>query len=407
MGMKKGWAVGFEDGTPEAVDVDRLERPSESVETQLVEISGQDTDIESLANDGEQLSSDVQGLEQTADVVTQAVEDGGMDESAARMVDIAVESFASKWGISYRKVAGESFTGGNRVRATKVAYESVMSTLKSAYRKVVEWIKRMWGKLKDWWIGYFNAGKSIVSRAEKLTKVLEKGLGKKRDNKIGGSWVKKLTVDGKFDPSYGPSVEKNADGAVRSAVGVITGAEKQLKLVRDSNGTTVDLDFGKKTNKRFENLVPKDATAISAICGFNNGYLVKWTMDGIEYAQYITPDAEHIDKDVATPDVTAIRQALKAADSIGSVLESDIKDWREVQDKHKSLGEAAETAADHDKDLKGDELAAAKLAVRVAQQAVKNYVALRAFTVDQLKSGGSGLLSYAEAAIDAYEPVAD
>ena len=119
--MRKNWIATEEHGE-EVQDVSLMEVPSESLESDLVEVTGLDKDVESLVADGEELEHDQAKVEELAANAEASLEEDGMDETAARATEIAAEGFCDKWGIQRKKVGLESFgTSDGRRQATQIA----------------------------------------------------------------------------------------------------------------------------------------------------------------------------------------------------------------------------------------------------------------------------------------------
>ena len=89
---RQGSYLGRENYENEEVVVngDLMERPEDSVETQLIEVDNETRNADVLDIDEAQLASDTEQLEDHAEVVADSLEDGGMDETAARQTEIAV-----------------------------------------------------------------------------------------------------------------------------------------------------------------------------------------------------------------------------------------------------------------------------------------------------------------------------
>lgn len=178
---RAAWTFGFEDAEgvvePEVSTevVEEREVPSETVEAELVEVEGLDRQVCELAKDGERLGQDINGLEGTEEVVAGSLEDGGINESAARMVNVATEHFCERWNIPIQRVATESFATGSRYQATKVANESLSETVSAGWEKFKTWVKVASDKRKDLWTKYVNLGlrlqKRVLKARQRLTKV--------------------------------------------------------------------------------------------------------------------------------------------------------------------------------------------------------------------------------------------
>ena len=67
-----------------------------AVEVQLVEVQGIDSELDSLLADGETLEQDTRMVESVADEVAGSAAEGGLTETAARVAEVAVESYCRR-----------------------------------------------------------------------------------------------------------------------------------------------------------------------------------------------------------------------------------------------------------------------------------------------------------------------
>ena len=418
--MKKPWAVGLENAS-EQLDLSELENPVEGVEAKLVEANAADSEIEELSTDGESLGRDTENLENIEDTVSDAAGDDGegeMSESAARVVDVAVEHFAQRWGISRRnyRVGNESAKPSDSVKA-KVALESIMDAVKDAWHTFVQWLTELLAKLKDWWLKYVNAGKSIRDRANKLEDRLD-SVGARDKDKIKGAWIKDLCIDQMYDPAAIIHSADDADDAIKSCirfVGANVNAAGELvrkSIRKDGNLTFVAKDsevanFGKKSTKAMTKMVPSGAQKVSVRATAGNAYIISYFHNDVTETRYYQAATEgvsdRIPKEVPTPTVDEMKKACKAAATVGDVLEKRLKDFRAVNEDISKLKDAAKVAADEFKDAKSDEKAGKKLAMRVARAAVNSALVMNRAIVYAMKSSGTGLLGYVSSGIAAYK----
>ena len=403
--MKRAWAVGLEDIDGQQVDVSELEVPASTVEAQLVEVQGQDAEIDALVSDGDELARDTDALEATADVVADAAEDGGMDESAARVVDVAVEHFCERWDIKRTKVAAENF-GSNRVQATKVALESIMDAVKDAWSTFVTWLTELLAKLKDWWLKYVNAGKAMKDRADKLEDRLD-SLGAKNKDKIKGGWLKDLYVDNVASVDAVITAAANVGKETKVAIQAVDGKLTEAgKFVRSEGTDKKVVEFGKKTQKKFDSLIPSGASevAVSAVPG--NGYWITFKKNGVSEARFqVFPVADGT-KELDTPDAGKMKTACGAIVKIGDALETNLKDFRTVNENLTKLKDAAKKAAEELKEATGDKANTRddkKSALKSARAAVNEALAIQKCVTHSMKSAGAGLIGYVTAGIAAHK----
>ncbi len=410
---RHNWAFGLEDAGEEQVDVTTLEKPEESLEHQLVEVEGLDSAISELTADGDQLSEDTQTVTDISDAVETAAEEGGMDETAAKVVDVAVEAIATRWGIRRTRIAVENFNGSRKAQGTKVACEELTEMAKDLWAKFVAWVKEIIAKLKDFWLKYFNAGKALRERADKLSDRLGKGLGEKSKEKISGGWATKLSMDGKFDIS-------NAIGLAESTapkIGEVIGAT--VEMLRNANEAVagkktdivrVDGDkvaaFGTKTTKSLNKALPAGAKDIKASALPGNKYLVSYALESGIPGVALVGGNDVDTKEVDTPTADRMKQAISAMYKLADTLENRLKEFRAANDELVKLEETASKADKDTADKKGDERAAGRTAAASARAAVGNYTKLQSAVTNGLKDLATGLVGYVQAGLGAYKAVA-
>lgn len=399
----------------EAVDVSALEKPEEGVEAHLVEVEGQDADLGEAEMVGDQLAADTETLENLGEVVGDAVESGeGMDETAARAVEVGVEAISNRWGFKVQKLGAESFNGANRAQATRVAYEGVMDAVKDAWDTFLKWLQEMINKLRDFWVKYVNAGKAMQKRAEKLADRLDNLGGKVKTgkDKIGGGWTAKLILDGKIDPAgvmgmaTGLSADlKTAAKGAKMNLEVINGEIKTGAGTRDA---THKVEFGKKTSKALSKLVPSAATAPVAFALPGGAYWVTYMMpvseaDKVAVHAFAQLGENTGDKKISTPNASEMKSAISAINAYGVALEKAITEFRPGQEEMSKLNDAVKTAVSKLKDGKAEEKEANRTSLKKARFAVQSQVALTRASSAALRNGGFGLIGYVQAGIDAHE----
>lgn len=402
-----------EDG---AVDVSALEKPEEGVEAHLVEIEGQDADLGEAEMAGDQLASDTDTLENLGDVVEQAVESGeGMDETAARAVEVGVESIANRWGFKVQKLGAESFNGANKAQATRVAYEGVMDAVKDAWDTFLKWLQEMINKLRDFWVKYVNAGKAMQKRADKLSDRLD-NIGSKMKsgkNQISGGWSAKLLLDGKIDPAGVAAMASALSGDLKTAASAsaskLNKTEEGIKSSsRGTGDDAITVEFGKKTSKKLSGAVPNNAETPTAFALPGGAYWVAYQMpvsDRVKakVGSFVAVPENTGEKKVNTPSSAEMKSAIAAINSYGATLEKAITDFRPGQDAMSKLNDAVKSAVGKLKDGKAEDKEANKVALKLARFAVQTQVSLVRASSAALRNGGFGLIGYVQAGIDAYE----
>lgn len=201
---KRNWVANEELTTDlSEVEVPALaEMPSETVESQELEASVAEREADALDQDAQELSADQDNLAQLTNSVEDSQANGGLDETAAEVVEIAAEAFCAKWSVTPTKVAKEGFSESvTRLQSTSFALESLKSASSSLWERFLQLLQSIIDKLKDVWFNFSNAGKSLEKRAAKLKQALEKipDDATPSESNVGGSWIKDLTIGGKFD----------------------------------------------------------------------------------------------------------------------------------------------------------------------------------------------------------------
>lgn len=409
----RSWAIGLENISEEQVDVATLEKPEETLEHQLVEVEGLDQSIADLTEDGDQLADDTAQVQDISDAVEGAAEQGGMDETAAKVVDVAVEAIATRWGIRRNKLGLENFNGARKAQGTRVAMEELGEMAKDLWAKFIAWVKEIINKLKDFWLKYMNAGKALRTRADKLSDRLGKGLGEKSKDKIGGGWLSKLALDGKVDVEGSKALAVTSSAKVGEVIGAtvemlrvgegqLTGSAKG-DIVRSGQKLAA---FGTKTTKALNKALPSGATDIYAVALPGNKYLVTFQLPN-EVPGVSLVGGNDVDvKEIDTPSAEQLKDAVSSMYKLADTMESRLKDFRAANDELSKLQEAASKADGVVGDKKGEERSAARNKADIARAVVSNYTKTQSAVTGALKDLSSGLVGYVQAGISAYKSVA-
>jgi hypothetical protein len=153
----------------------------------------------------EEAEEDLDTLEDIASVMDESSENGGMDQTAARVAEVAVESIYKRLGVRSKSAmpSMESFgSTKTRVTATKIAVEEIKEKATAIWDAIV----KAFQTLKQWIINFFkrlfDANEALKQRAAALQKMASTMSGtpsKEKEVDLGGL-ANKLTMGGSVSP---------------------------------------------------------------------------------------------------------------------------------------------------------------------------------------------------------------
>lgn len=389
-----------------------VESEQDNLETQLSELSSVDSELEQLDQDQEVLGVDTQRTSDAIDQAVEARENGEeLSEQTVAAAEVAQESIRKRWDVGGTKVARESYRRGRG--RTAAAESSWKETLKGLWQRFLDLLKEIKNKIKDLKLKYINAGKSAVKRGKKYKELL-RSLGKKEKDEIGGGFVSKLAIEGKYDLEQSIAIGKDVTaGKVKGAISALTkqasessvlvnkaadGEFKATKVAGESVGPYTG--GGNRQGNTYEGevvgrcdevpLFGTVASKLSNLPEFEDGEGSKlYALPGNAYIQFgnkklaggidftavafMATGDKVDDATIPTPDVGKMSTAASAMEAIGGAFEKVLQDFRSYDSELDKLERAAEKAAralDKADDANRDSLTAARTA---ADQCVKNY----------------------------------
>lgn len=234
-------AENLEVEAPETVEKVDGEVPAETVESTIVEIDKVDRDIESLIDDGDQIEQDITDLEELSSVAEDSVEEGGMDESAARIAEVAAEAYCSKWGVKRQKIATENFGLHNRLDSTRLAVESLDVAAEGLADTFVNWAKEMKDKIGKKWSELMTFAGKFKTRVARLREKFNAA----GELATGDIMVKEdLLINGKVDVAkMGKNVANLGAGLTKSA--------NEVKKIYDNYGNFLVAGMNKDGEETF------------------------------------------------------------------------------------------------------------------------------------------------------------
>lgn len=247
----------------EAVDPALLAVDGDNMETSVGEVveAGGEVDGELDAIDtGLDATNE---LEAHTDIMEDSIETGGMDETAAQVMEVAIESIRNRLKMKKKVVmpAMESFGAkGDRVAATKLAMEAAADVLKTVWAAIVNACKRMSGFIASIVDKITKGAEHTKERIEAL-KTSVKGIEGRSptETKVpAGSFGAGLA--GKSGASFSgiSKTYKTLADAVASGKDAVDGAVEALK-------TSIDFEKAVGSKEEFDNFSNKNRK----LTGFN------------------------------------------------------------------------------------------------------------------------------------------
>lgn len=169
MSIRHGLVFAMED---DQVITDEVVENTGEIEAGAAEVVQQAGEVEELQAAIEDAEEGAETLGQIEGVLEESAESGeGVDETAAEIAEVAVESIRARLGIRGGNTfpAMESFGSSNsRLSATKIALEGVKETIIRIWEAIKQAVIRLWEKVKSFVIGLFKNNAQMSKHLEKL-----------------------------------------------------------------------------------------------------------------------------------------------------------------------------------------------------------------------------------------------
>ena len=262
-----GIIAAMESADNEGVDLNEVEsaETATAVSEETAELTTEATGVDATAAQvGEAVEAGDQ-LEEIAEVAVDAVESGeGMDETAAAMASIAIESIRNRLGFrGTQKLvpALESFGNTNtKLVSTRLVIEGIGDTLKSIWAAIKAAAARLWDKIKSFFASLFNSAtllsKHIAGLKERARNMPSSVTPKEKKLK-SASLAKAISVKGKANLDSMNTIAKNtfglaavADVMASSSRSVVSEAEKLAS--KEINEANVAAYLASQTNAATE-----------------------------------------------------------------------------------------------------------------------------------------------------------
>lgn len=260
------------------IEAELIEVPSETVEARIAENADAEAELDTLAADGADLEADAAALDDVKEAVDASLEDDGegLDETGARLAEVAAESFCAKWNIKRDSIAVENFADNETRREATLRLQGQLVIAQEGFaERAKEWIKTFIASLMNTIKGFVNEGQAMQNRAAKYRKAADKLEG--TADKVTLKGATGLYLGDKFDPAGVIAFAKNAEAEVEKIVGAFTSvytpemseADLTSKLeaiplsVALPGGTTITNEQG--TAMVSEGSVEKDEQEVTAL----------------------------------------------------------------------------------------------------------------------------------------------
>lgn len=359
-------------------------------------------EVEQLEKDGDQLAEDMRQLGSIGEYVdgTSTLSTDSFDA-----IEVALESIRGRWGISDSKVAQESLGGISDLRI--VAQEANKNGKKTLWSRFIAWLKEMANKLKERWVKFHNAGKTLSKRAVSYQTEI-KMLGEKTADNISGGWIEQLTVNGKFignDSSAISGQTAYAKKAQKAQADILETVRREIlgafNLSDDSRFSIYNVGTAvAKLNKTMQ-----DSLESKDIIG--NKYLAALE-EGDNFVFELRDREGGVVDELSTPSLNLLKQAASSLYSFGKDLEKQLLEFRKTNDLRLKIagleGKLDGTVSGLDQ---GKDVDITRNIMDMVQK-ISTLTISRTNTISQAeayiwKNLGSGLDSYIKTAIKAYD----
>ena len=223
-------------------DIDLVPETQAEVEAGAAEVDTRAREIDDEVQAVEDAVNATDSLGEVQDVAQDAVDAGtGLDESAARIAEVTVESIRNSLGLPTSKriiPAMESFGSTNsRVAATKVVIEGIGDWLKKIWEGIKAAASRIWEKIKSFFVGITRSTKNLTKHLESLQSRVQSldDNGKPEKEKLDNEGLAaKLSIKKKADAS-------TASDLIEAATNLLKTAPTVVEAISHSGGASVKL----------------------------------------------------------------------------------------------------------------------------------------------------------------------
>ena len=398
----------------DADNIPESEVADETPDAELTTADMADGEIDQAMANGDRLASDISDLQTIHSVVADSIGDGGAEESARRVIDVAVESFCKRWDIPHVKVATESFSSSKMLR-TRVACESIVEAISKGFNALITWIREICKKIATWFKGLFSLTTRLESRVKSLESVIDH-LGDK-DGKFSIDGNENIYFNGVPDVDaiikYVGKMNDHTKMMVADTVDTIWVQRADLlRHWRDGFKEKLNLTWvWEKTLYRTVSKIIEDygldVKAYRGVCPMpGENYLFMFEHEGqtkIQYIHGVRPSEKH---EAERPTKENLKEALEAAAAYVKMYKERIAESHEFVHKLTTLEAMLEQTVKASKDAKDDNTKELfQQSIKNLRQVIANSQSIQRGMVAGLRSGAVGLLDYVTAGVKSYGTV--
>lgn len=374
--------------------------PEEDVEAALLEVENDTQEIENHDIVAEYQDEDAQETEDRLESLDAEEGEEDISEDRVELIAAAQESIRRRHGITGRLSVARECLSSSKPRRV-VARESLWEDIKAFFRMIREWFVEKMGMLKDRWIKFSNAGKTIQAKSKKFDAVIGK-LGQKDKDTIKGGFIALMTVKGTFEPKL---VAEHFVSGVDKLISGSADVTENISMLVKSLEENKPID--KKTNE-VSNELKEAAAAEAPKADANNTYYGENFVFTLKEESPVFDKLENADvpSDVPTPSISELRSMNTLYNKVGVKLEKSIQDWRKRENANEKAAKALKDAENKIDKLEADEKAGreAVSAVRSALSYIRTTISITdRIHAHNTKCATKGLNGYIVAGIGAYK----
>ena len=389
--------------------------PEEDVEAALLEVENDTQEIENHDIVAEYQDEDAQETEDRLESLDAEEGEEDISEDRVELIAAAQESIRRRHGITgHLSVARECLSSSKPRRV--VARESLWEDIKAFFRKIKDWFIEKMGMLKDRWIKFSNAGKTIQAKAKKFDAVIAK-LGQKDKDTIKGGFIALLTVNGEFKhTAVAEEFISGVDKMIERSAEVAELVKNAEDLLKETSVGTESGKAAKNTAKQIQNDVKAktgDAASGQAPknenkgedkrCYYGDNYVFDTADNSYSFEQ---KENANVPTDVTTPTISELRTINTLYNKVGVKLEKSIQDWRKrEQANEKVISTLKKLESEVDKVEASEKAKAEKISeIRQVISAIRSSNSvLDRIHAHNTKCATKGLNGYIVAGIGAYK----